>query len=316
MTVDRFASERSSEWSELDSLLRAAKARPERLGADSVRRLGALYRAAAADLATARRRWPGDPAVLRLEDLVGRARIAVYGRSTRRDSVRSFFSQRYWTRVREAPLALALSALLLFVPMALAAVWAHEDPLVATRIVPSSLASGDDEAGIGPLAPNEKASFSAGIMTNNIRVTFLALAGGVTAGVVTGLALIFNGLVIGALGGALLLVGSGPKFLELVAPHGVLELSCIVVAGAAGLRIGAAVIAPGDRPRTAAIVDAARAATELALGTAPWLVVAGIIEGFVTPEEVGLGPALVVGVAFGAIYWALVLLRGERATSA
>lgn len=316
MTVDRFVADRADQWTELEGLVRAAGSRPERLGATRVRRLGELYRAAAADLAAARRRWPTEPAVARLDDLVGRARIAVYGRSTRRDSFVAFFSRRYWTRVRDARAALLISALLLFAPMAAATLWGHSDPQMATRIVPGALRGESDEVGIGSLEPGEKATFSAEIMTNNIRVTFLTLAGGVTGGVVTALTLVYNGLLIGALGGALLLVGSGPVFLELVAPHGVLELSCIVVSGAAGLGMGAALVAPGDRRRTAALADAARVATELALGTAPWLVVAGLVEGFVTPEQIGLWPALVVGIALGAVYWLLVVLRAERAPSA
>lgn len=315
MTLDRFVADRADQWTELEGLVRAAGSRPERLGPANVRRLGALYRAAAADLAAARRRWPTEPAVARLDDLVGRARIVVYGRSTRRDSFVAFFTRRYWTRVRDARAAIAIAALLLFAPMAAAASWGHSDPQLATRIVPDTLAGDDDEVGIGPLAADQKAGLSAEIMTNNIRVTFLTLAGGITGGVITALVLVYNGLIIGALGGALLLVGSGPAFLELVAPHGVLELSCIAVCGGAGLGIGGALVSPGDRRRAAAVADAARAATELALGTAPWLVVAGLVEGFVTPERIGVVTAVVVGTAIAAVYWTLVALRAERASS-
>ena len=73
MNLDRFISERRPSWDELDALLKAAKGRPERLGAARMRRLGELYRSAAADLALARRRFPAEATVLALEDLVGRA---------------------------------------------------------------------------------------------------------------------------------------------------------------------------------------------------------------------------------------------------
>lgn len=254
--------------------------------------------------------------MLRLEDLVGRGRIAVYGRSTRGRTVREFLSHGYWRRVREQPAVLVLSALLLLTPLLLTAVWGHEDPRAAISLVPAQFqGQGNRESDLG-LAPNQSAQMSSEIMTNNIRVTFLTLAGGMTAGLLTVAMLLYNGALVGALGGILWRAGSGSRFLELVLPHGVLELSCIIVAGAAGLRIAAAIVSPGDRTRGAALVDAAHAATELTLGTAPWLVVAGLVEGFVTPRAIGLGGALLVGGTLGGIYWLLVAVRGAPATSA
>ena len=95
-----------------------------------------------------------------------------------------------------------------------------------------------------------------------------------------------------------------------VTAHGVLELSCIVVAGAAGLRMGWALIDPGNRTRGEALRTEARAAVEIILGTAPWLVLAGLVEGFVTPAGTGLDAVVAVGLSLGAIYWGLVLWRG------
>jgi uncharacterized membrane protein SpoIIM required for sporulation len=90
----------------------------------------------------------------------------------------------------------------------------------------------------------------------------------------------------------------------------VLELSGIVVAGAAGLRMGWALIDPGNRTRGEALRSEARAAVEIVLGTAPWLVVAGLVEGFLTPAGAGLDAVLAVGLSLGAVYWGLVLWRG------
>lgn len=316
MTVDRFVADRSDAWTELDALLREARSRPERLGPARLRRLGALYRAAAADLATARRRWPTEPEVGRLEDLVGRGRLAVYGRSTRRGSLWTFISRRYWQRVAERPALLLIAALLLFVPTAFTTLWGLDDPIAASQLVPGTLGAVSEPApesnDLG-LASDEQAQFSAEIMTNNIQVTFFALAGGITAGLVTAFVLITNGALIGAVAGIMFGGGASRTFIELIVPHGVLELSCIVVAGAAGLRLGAALIDPGDRRRSLALVDAARAATEIALGTALWLVVAGLVEGFLTPRGIGIMPALLVGFGLGGLYWALVVTRGLRA---
>lgn len=314
MNLDRFLREREVAWTELRELVEVAKGRPERLGAGGVRRLGTLYRAAAADLAMARRRFPSEPAVPRLEDLVGRARHLVYATDARRASVRDFLATGYWRRVAERPAVLAVSALLLFAPVGLGAVWAADDPAAAVGVVPAQFQGGGEERSGGTdlgLSAAESASFSSQIFVNNIRVTLTAFAGGISAGLFTAAALLYNGLLIGVLGGLSGRSGQTARFVELVSPHGVLELSCIVVAGAAGLRMGWSMIDAGRRPRSQALAEEARSAAELALGTAPWLVLAGLVEGFVTPAGIGLGPALVVGFALGAVYWALVWRRGR-----
>ena len=314
MKLDRFLRDGGPAWAELATLVSAAGGRPERLGPDGVRRLGALYRTAAADLALARRRFPLDPAVARLEDLVGRARHLVYAADARRESVLGFLGRRYWQRVAERPLLLVVAALLLFAPVGLGAVWAGDDPAGATGVVPAGLGGGGDRdrggADLG-LTPGESTAFSTQIFVNNIRVTLVAFAGGITAGLLTAAALVFNGLVIGVVAGLAVAGGRTSVFVQLVAPHGVLELSCIVVAGAAGLRMGWALVDPGHRRRSVALAAEARAGAELALGTAPWLVLAGLVEGFVTPAGIGVGPALGVGFGLAAVYWALVWRRGR-----
>src|SRR4051794_33203651 len=92
LTPETFESERGPAWTALDAALRKAGDRPERLGAAGVRELGGLYRAAAADLAFARRRFPRDPLTARLEALVLRGRAAVYARSGRRQSIWRFLA--------------------------------------------------------------------------------------------------------------------------------------------------------------------------------------------------------------------------------
>lgn len=274
--------------------------------------MGALYRSAAADLAAARRRFPGETSVGRLEQLVLRARHVVYDSEVRKDSVRAFFGRTYWRRVRERPRVLLVAVLLLFGPMVLAGVWGIQDPASAIRLVPGEFASitePRESTDLG-LTSDESSAFAAQIFTNNIRVALFAFAGGITLGLLTAYLLLFNGLLFGALLGLAIGSGNGESFLRLVVPHGVLELSCIAIAGLAGLRMGAAVIAPGHRKRSVVLQREARSSVELALGTAPWLVLAGIVEGFVTPRGLSLPVASAVGLALGAVYWALVIVRG------
>lgn len=319
MNLDRFLRTREPGWSELGTLLADAHTRPERLGPERLQRLGGLYRAAAADLALARRSFPGDPVVRRLEDLVARGRTAVYGAATSRESVRSFLGTGYWRRIRERPVPLLISALLLIGPLALATGWALADPAAAAGVVPAAFQQGEGDVGRGSgresadlgLSLDDSTAFSAQIFTNNIRVTFLAFAGGISAGILTAISLLYNGMVIGVVTGLSIDAGETNRFVQLIVPHGVLELSCIVVAGAAGLRMGWALVDPGRISRGAALAAEARKAAELALGTAPWLVLAGIVEGFVTPSGLGAPGAVAVGFALGIAYWALVLIRGR-----
>ncbi len=313
--LDAFVADRSPAWSELEDLVDRAGRRPERLGADGVRRLGAVYRSAIADLAFARRLYAGDPVVARLEHLVDRSRHTVYTSGSERGALRHFVTTGYWRRIAERPRPLIAAALLLFGPALLSGFWAWRDPGPASGLVPRQYQSVTEPREAGSdlgLAADEQAAFAAQVLTNNIRVTMLAFAGGVLAGLGTALVLLQNGVLLGAVIGMAVGAGNGRPLFELITAHGVLEMSCIVVAGAAGLRIGWALVEPGYRPRGEALRVEARSAVELLLGTAVWLVVAGIVEGFVTPAGLGLGPVVAVGASLGAAFWALVIWRGRR----
>ena len=314
MNLKAFLGEREPGWSELEGLLGSARRRPERLGPEGVRRLGSLYRSTAADLALARRRFGADPVVARLEDLVTRARAAVYQAEPRRGSLASFAATGYWRAVRERPGLLLVAWSLLLLPALAAALWGYSDPGAAVGVVPAAL-SGGPESGDLDLSHADQAAFSSQIFTNNIRVSFLAFAGGIALGLGTALVLVLNGLMLGALAGIVFVEGKGSTFVELVAPHGPLELSCIAVSAVAGLRIGLALIDPGPRARQAALIAESRRGVEIVLGTAVWLVVAGLVEGYLTPLGIGVGAALGVGFALAAIYWWLVLWRGRPAAA-
>ena len=317
--LDEFVAERSPAWTELEQLLATAGSSPERLGADAVRRLGASYRAVAADLALARRRFPTDPLVRRLEQLVQRARVAVYHTAPKTETFRSFVSRGYWQRIRERPGLLVCAAAFLFVPMFLSGYWAWRDPGPAGGLVPSAFQSVTEPRSHGAdlhESADTRTGFAASIFTNNIKVSMLAFAGGMLFGLPTLYLLIQNGVLAGVIAGLAIGAGNGRVFFELVLPHGVLELSCIVVSAAAGLRVGLAIIDPGTRERAVALREEARAAIEILLGTAAWLVVAGLVEGFLTPTGQGLTVVLVVGFGLGTLFWVLVFWRGAPARTA
>ncbi len=310
MKVERFISEREGDWRELDELLRSRR-RARRRTVPDVLRMAALYRGAAADLALARRGHPGDPVVTRLESLVARARQAVYAEEPRRGSLRTFFARTYWVRVRERPAPLLLAIALLLMPALLAAAWALADPGAAIGLIPGQFRGAVEPVGDTGMTPAESAAFSSTVMTNNIQVTFLAFAAGILLGLGTALVVAYNGLILGAVAGGAIANGNGATFAEFVTAHGIIELSCIAVAAAAGLRMGYAIVAPGSRTRGRALAEEARPAISIVLGTIPWVILAGIIEGFVTRAGFGLVPGIVLGVGVGAAYWSLVIVRGR-----
>jgi uncharacterized membrane protein SpoIIM required for sporulation len=316
VNLKAFEAERGSSWSRLSDLLSRAGTRPSRLEPAALLELGALYRQAAADLAFARRRFPGDPVVARLEALVVRGRGAVYGQSRRGGRVREFVTRGYWRRLAERPALLLAAWALLLVPALAAGLWALSDASAALAVVPGDLqAAADPPASGRDFGAEQGAAFSTAVMVNNIQVTFTAFAGGIAAGAGTILALVFNGAILGIVAGLAIDAGNGTAFLRLVSAHGPLELSCIVCGGVAGLRMGWALIAPGPSARGRALAREARAAVEIALGTAPWLVLCGVAEGFLTGPDLPVAVQTAIGIALFAIFWGLVAWRGRGAHS-
>jgi uncharacterized membrane protein SpoIIM required for sporulation len=315
MHPDAFAATRGPAWEELASLTAAARGRARRLPAADILRLGARYREAAADLAYARRRFGDDPVTRRLETLVMRARPLVYAAPARRGSLVAYLSRGYWRAVAERPKPLIAAWLLLLVPAVLAALWALNDPSAAGGLVPADLRSVSESqhSGLVLHGAGEHAGVSIGIFINNIQVTFLAYAGGMTLGLLTGYVLVTNGIMLGAIAGLATGAGNGDDIVRLIAAHGVLELSCIAVAAAAGLRVGWALVEPGAVTRAAALRAEAGRSVGIVLGTMPWLILAGLVEGFVTGTY-GIAVVLPLGIALGALYWGLVFTLGRAAS--
>ncbi len=293
-----------------------AKGRPERLGAEGVRKLGTLYRGAAADLALARRRFPGDPVRDRLERLVGSAGLLVYETRSRRTSVASFFLRDYWRVVAERPVPLVAAGVLLLVPAVMAALWALDDPDAAAAFIPSQFSAATDPPSDAGTTAAQEAVFSVELFTHNIQVTLLAFAAGITLGIGTAILLVFNGLLLGTIAGAAIEAGNGAAFAEFVIPHGPIELTCIIVTAAAGMRFGWALVEPGTTTRREALAKEARRSVLIVLGTMPWLVAAGISEAFVRGQGLASGVLIAVGVGLFVTFWALVAWRGRPAPSA
>ena len=231
---------------------------------------------------------------------------------TRGAWLRHFLSRRYWQLVRQRVGLIGLCWLLMLIPAVLAGVWAAADPDGVVRLLPGEFrnAGRSDGRDLG-LAVGEQATLAGRILANNIRVSLASFGGGLLAGVGTAAMLVYNGALIGAVAGLTVEAGRTAPFLSLVAPHGILELSVIAVSGAAGFTVGRALVKPGPRPRRIAVRLALRRGAEMVLGTMPWFVVAGVVEGFVTTTSLPLGGAIAFGLLIAAPYWGLVFWRGR-----
>ncbi|MFZ4514854.1 MAG: stage II sporulation protein M [Acidimicrobiia bacterium] len=313
MNLERFVQRRSADWLELETLLLNTGGRARLLKVSGVRRMFALYRAAAADLAYARREFPGEPEVLRLDDLVRRASQTVYGGvRTKRWNPLTWLTTGLWRCIAERPLAVLVCVLALMGPFVLSAVWANLDPVNASVLAPAGTESVvQRESANFQLSPEEKAAVSAQIFTNNIQIAFLVFVAGIAAGIGSIAMLMYQGVVLGAIFGLTIQAGNSAVLWQFVVPHGFLELSCIIVAGVAGLRLGWTLVDPGYRSRAQALREESLAAVQIVLGVALTLLLCGIFEGSISTAGLPTPLGITVGVLLAGLFWTLVVVRGR-----
>ena len=300
MRAERFVAQHRAGWKRLNELVdRAQKSRLSSLSDDELHEIGTLYRRAASDLARAQTRYAttdaGRELVRSLNDLVLRAHTQVYSAPPARPlRALNFLLYGFPAAYRRNWKVIALASALLYGPalMAYLAVLVNSD--LATMFVPEGAIKAVQEraqqkiiTGWGGRNEFEGLLSSPGIssyiMANNIRVSINAVALGITGGVGTALALIFNGMMLGGLAGVATEHHVDLLFWAVILPHGIIELSAIALAGGAGFLLARAIFAPGDLPRRDALKLAGGEAVRLLSGVVLLLVIAGIIEGFITP---------------------------------
>jgi uncharacterized membrane protein SpoIIM required for sporulation len=311
MNLDEFLQQRSPVWQQLEKLLTEVKRHPEQMTVEEIERLGRLYRLATADLALAQRDFPKQKTTYYLNGLVGRAHALIYrSEPVGRQQLRRFFAREF-PQLYRGLLPYTIVATLLFWLAALVAfgvVWL--DPAQIYLLVGPQIAPLVRQVEAGKLwteiPPEARSVASATILTNNIQVTFLTFAGGVTAGVLTVWVLLVNGLNIGGIFGLLQFHGLSAGLAEFVVAHGFVELSVIFVVGGCGLYMGDGLLRPGLQSRATVLMQRAQVAVKIVLGCAPLLIVAGIIEGFISPSGLPWWLKLGVGLLTGGalhFYW-------------
>lgn len=260
------------------------------LKADEIRQMASLYRSVSADLARARTHQVGESLVRDLQILTSRSYNQIYQGSRRQEwqAVVEFYRWGLPASIQQNWAYIAIATAIFMAGILIAWWFAWQDPLFLSLIVPEELIEKVRDrhelwmgsiVGVEPLA-------SSGIMVNNLKVSFTAVAGGITAGLLTVFILAYNGLNIGALA---TLVGQNNlayPFWAFVFPHGSLELPAIFLAGGAGLMIGRAIVFPGKYRRADALKFYGSQAAQLVFGVVPMLIIAGIIEGFFSPNPI------------------------------
>jgi len=314
-----------AEWQELEGLLSRMLGRPgTNRTAPPVagERVAALYRRACEHLAIARARSYPAYLLTRLERLTADAHRQIY---RRRDfgvaNLKQLALADFPRAVRAQARYVWAAAALLIVPMIAAGYLVYARPELILSVVSADTAANFEQMyspaaesiGHARTADTDWTMFGFYIR-NNIGIAFQCFAGGVIAGLGTLFFILYNGAFIGAIAGYITQRGFGPVFFPFVVTHSAFELTAIVLSGAAGLRLGAAVLAPGESTRVQALVGAARESIVIVYGVAAFLFIAAAIEAFWSSAR-WLPPPVEFSVA--AVCWIAVLgylmLQGRRA---
>jgi uncharacterized membrane protein SpoIIM required for sporulation/uncharacterized RDD family membrane protein YckC len=312
-------------WAEYNALL--ARARTRRLASlpeAQVSRFAALYREVAADLARARTYGASADLLYTLERAVGAGHNLLYAPAPR--SVRAawrWLAGGFPALVRRRARVVAAAALLLFSPAIASFAVVLDSPERARAIVPAGMiaraeegaARQQDGRGYADVPEIMMPLFSSSIIANNVQVTFFAFAGGIVAGLGTALILLMNGMLLGGVAGIFFVERLNLYFWSFVLPHGIIELTAICIAGGAGLWLGSALVLPGRKTRRSVLVERAREAVALLGGSVALLLLAGLIEGFISPSGLPAAIKLAFAAAAAVVLFAYLLLAGRTAGS-
>ncbi len=296
MEINRYIRDNKAIWTELEALLNQMNKKKSKLHATQLDRFTELYKAVSAHLATMQTVYPTNEATIMLNHLVARAHNTMYQESNKSSQQLRTFFLHYFPALIGTRALFILFALLLFGIGGLSGFLAvRADPLNLTLIVPANIAEGLDPTQTElPRENLNSPMMSTEIMTNNIRVAVLAFVSGITLGIGTVYLLIMNGLLIGALAAVFMQAGKSYVFWAYILPHGVIELAAIFIAGGAGLYMGYRIFVPGIYSRTHRLLETAKESAQLMLGTIPLFIIAGIIEGYITPSTLSLDVKYIV----------------------
>jgi len=289
VNASRFRAAHADDWARLETLIARIEKRSVRaLSDDDLLALPLLYRSALSSLSVARETSLDRALVGYLEQLCARAYFQLYGVSdTAWRQVMRFFAEGWPRAVASLWRETLVMAFLTFAAAAAAFLLVRADPSWYFGIIPEALAGGrDPTASAASLRATLYAKkedglgvFASFLFGHNAQIAIFAFALGFAFVVPTAMLILYNGLMLGAMIAVFSAKGLAPNFLAWLAIHGTTELFAIMIAGAAGTRIGTAIAFPGQRQRSVALVAAGRTAGVAILGVVAMLAVAAILEG-------------------------------------
>lgn len=315
--ADNFIERRKANWKRLEELTNQVRSLRglRSLARDEVRELGRIYRRTASDLAIARVESRDQRLVSYLNNLVIQAHGMIYRSESK--GVRSIFDF-YWHEfpaIFRRTFRYTLATFLIFVAIGLCSFWAtwRNDDFADFAYVPQPLVqSVKNKQRWWERLNDEAPTGAAGIIANNIGVSLKVFAFSIVPVVGTVGILTPSALQIGSLQAVLMKYGMMGTFWNFGFGHAVLEFAAIFIAGGAGLMIGWSVIAPGERTRREALIECSTLAIRLLVGCIPLLIVAGLIEGFISPLPLQSRYKIAVSAA-SAVMLAAYLLKPARA---
>jgi uncharacterized membrane protein SpoIIM required for sporulation len=309
--VDAFTAAHQADWDRLASLVR----RRRRLTGAEVDELVASYQRTATHLSVLRSAGHDPALTARLSGLLGRARAAVTGAHTPAwRTVGEFFGVAFPAmayRARWWWLATTTGSLVVAI---IAGRWVAASPAVQASLLSHSEVARLVNHEFRHYYSQEAASaFALKVWTNNVWVAAQTLILGAFLGIGTIFVLLENALNLGVDGGLMIGHGKAVEFFTLILPHGMLELTAVFLAAAAGLRMGWAVIDPGPRRRVQALAEEGRATMTIVLGLIVVLATSGAIEAFVTPSSLPSWARIGIGSVVEVAFIAYVIVLGRRA---
>lgn len=314
MDVDAFVLAHRPTWDRLDQLVK----RRRRLSGAEVDELVDLYQRVSTHLSMVRSASTDAVLVGRLSGLVARARAAVTGAHAPlwREFVRfwtvsfpvvAYRSWRWWLG----------SAVAFFVVAAVIGFWVAGNPEVQSAVgTPTDVDQLVNHDFASYYSENPAGSFALRVWTNNAWVAAQCIAFAILLGVPIPYILFQNAANLGLVGGLMFDAGKGGIFLGLLTPHGLLELTAVFLAAAAGMRLGWMVIAPGHRPRGQVLAEQGRAVVSVAAGLVVVLLVSGLIEALVTPSPLPTFARIAIGVAAELAFLGYIVHFGRKAVRA
>ncbi|MFT3743320.1 MAG: stage II sporulation protein M [Pyrinomonadaceae bacterium] len=315
--MNRFLTEHKDNWQRLEDLLSMLSGKGLKgLSRLEVREFGELYRRAASDLAIARAETRDQKLINYLNSLVIRAHGRIYrAESQGAGLIAKFFSHEFPQTFRRnwRYMAVAFGVFAGFAIFGFVATWIDTDftHFVMLSGITSKINSGDEWWKSLNEANQIGATY---ILQNNIRVTFRVFSMGAFFGIGAFYDLAFEGARLGSVFAACYKLNPpfGNSLASFVVGHGVIELSCIFFCGGAGMMIGYALINPGDLTRSQALKKKGIEAARIVIGCACFLVVAGTIEGFLSPSDLPAFVKIATGVGTGIAMYSYLFLAGHR----